>query len=487
MAEIPFGPWHPDKAGINVKACRDAQNCLPAVNGYQPLRAPVAATTALTGSCVGAAVVFDDTGVAATFAGDATKLYRLDTSSTWNDVTRTAGGAYSSGSGERWQFAFSGGLVIAVTIADFPQKYLLGTSTNFQALGGTPPKSRFVAVVRDFVVLGCLFTNERQIAWSAIANPESWTAGISSSDVQTFQNGGPVRGLIGGEVGYVLQAEKITRMTFQSGSTVVFQFDEVEGGRGIAAPYSLVKIGNLAYYMAADGFYEFSLQSASSKPLGVGKWAEAFIADLKSGTEQTVIGGVDPTRRLVMWAYNSASNATTSLDKILIYNWALDEAVTASVTITALAQILTQDLTLDSAALAAFGNLDTLPFSLDSPVWRGGSSLLGVFGTDKKMALFSGSPLEATWVTNDGELPARSIVKGIRPHVDTRAITAEIAAREAEGDSVSYGNVEVMEDTGVISTWASGWLARARLKIPAGTNWSKITAVDAVIGSSGGR
>ena len=34
---IPFGPWHPDKSGINIPAVTSAKNCIPAVNGFCPL------------------------------------------------------------------------------------------------------------------------------------------------------------------------------------------------------------------------------------------------------------------------------------------------------------------------------------------------------------------------------------------------------------------------------------------------------------------
>lgn len=482
---IPFGPWHPDRAGINVEACRSAVNCIPAVNGYRPLRAPDALTTALDAECIGAVVVFDGEGAVHTFAGDATKLYKLNASSGWDDVSRLVGGAYSSGSGERWNFGLAGGLVISVTIGEEPQKFLLGTSTEFEALGGTPPKARYIAQVRDFTVLGGLFEDELTVHWSGLGNPEHWTPGTQSCDTNTFQNGGPVRGVIGGETGYVFQAEKIQRMTFVPGSETIFQFDEVEGGRGLAAPHSLVKLGNDAFYLAADGFYKFSLGGGSSIPLGVGKWSRWFLDDIKAGSESTVIGGVDPVGRYLMFAYTSRDNTGSTLNRILIYDWALEEATTADVTVTTLAGILTTGVTLDT--MNAFGNMDTLPFSLDSPVWRGGASLLGSFGSSFKMNAFSGSPLEAIFETNDGEIDARTIVKGVRPHINTRSVTAQISTREAEGDSVSYGPSESMEDTGVISMWASGWLARLRITVASGASWSKITGISPVVQKIGGR
>lgn len=510
-----FGPWHPDKAGINVPAVREAVNTLPEVNGFRPLPSLQPGSGALnktfitdaagailttgagayittgegTGdsdaSCLGAAVVFDDDGDVFTFAGTEETLEQLDSTGEWIDVTRSSGGAYSTGAGERWQFGFSGGLVIAVTIGEDPQKFLLGTSSNFEALGGTPPQARYIATVRDFVVLGGLFEDERTIQWSGLGNPEHWTAGTQSSDTQTFQNGGPVRGIVGGETGYVFQAEKIQRMVYAPGSAEIFQFDEVEGGRGLTAPYSLVKLGNDAYYRASDGFYKFSLGSATSTPIGVGKWALWFQDDVKPGSESTIIGGIDPVRKFVVWAYNSSDNVASDLNRLLIYNWALDEAAIANVSVNTLAQILTQGVTLDT--MDSYGSLDTLPFSLDSPVWRGGASLLGVFSTDNTLSFFNGSAMQAQFVTNDAASPERLLIKGVRPHVDTRSVSVEVAAREAEGDTVTFGTAEAMADTGVVPAWASGFLARARLTVAAGATWTKVTGMAPTSGRLGQR
>lgn len=462
-----------------------ARNCLPAINGYRPLRGPDAMTDALTGDCVGALVVFDNDGIVHTFAGDPTKLYKLNAASGWDDVSRTTGGPYATGSGERWAFGISGAMIIATTIAEEPQKFLLGTSSDFAPLGGVPPKARYVATVRDFVVLGGLFEDELTVHWSGIANPEHWTPGTQSCDTQTFQSGGPVRGIVGGETGYVFQASSIHRMTFTPGAETVFQFDEVEGGRGLAAPYSLVKIGNDAYYMATDGFYRLSLGAGLSEPIGVGKWAHWFAADLKRGSEHTVIGGVDPIGKFLIWAYNSTDNPNTNLNRCLIYDWSLQEATIADVELTAMASILTTGVTLDT--MNQFGTLDELPFSLDSPVWNGGVQLLGVFGTAKRMQAFSGPPMAATIETNDGEMDQRTIIKGVRPHIDTRSITAQVATREAEGDAIAFGPSEVMEDNGSISLWASGWVARMRLSIAQGASWSKITGLTPLIGKIGSR
>ena len=506
---IPFGPWHPDKSGANVPIVLDAVNVMPAVNGFRPMPSLAAVTDALGGDCLGGATVYDDDGDVFVFAGDSTDLYKLSAASTWQNVTRISSEAllddsgvqleddsgnlitvesennYSTGSGERWQFASSGSLVIAVNIGDAPQKFLLNSSTRFQALGGTPPQARYIAVVRDFIVLGGLDGDERTIHWSGLANPEHWTTGSQSSDTQTFQNGGPVRGLIGGEVGYVFQASAIKRMTYAPGSAAIFEIDEVEDQAGLQAPYSLVRVRRQAFYRSADGFFRFSLGGAGSEPIGVGKWAKWFDADLKAGTEQLIIGGVSPSQRFVIWAYNSKDNPNSDLNRSLIYDWALDEATIVDEPIQAVMSTLTTGVTLDD--MDSYGTIDTLPFSLDSPVWRGGAALLGVFGADRRLSYFAGPNMAASIVTADGYVGQRTLIKGTRPMIDTTAAQVAISGREADGNVVTYSNAEAMETTGIVPAHISGNLVRARLTVPAGATWEKVASLQTIIGKRGKR
>ncbi len=473
---IPFGPWHPDKAAINTQVCREAVNCLPGAAGFRPSKGLAPLSSALTGDCLGAAVVLKADGQISAFAGDATKLYKLDTSLVWQDVSRLVGGPYASGAGERWHYTAYGDLVLATTIADVIQVYDLASSTNFTALGGSPPRCRYIDVVRDFVVVGGIFQNERRVQWSGLGNPTWWTpGGISSqsSDYQDIPSGGPVRAVIGGEVGYAFQAAKVNRMTYVPGAAEIFQFDEIEGARGLAAPNSMTRVGRLAYYLAKDGFYEFDTATGASKPIGVGKWGNWFMADIKAGTEALVFGGSDASQRMVYWSYIPLSSSSAIPVRTLCYSWEYDEATISmdNVPITALAQWLTQGVTLDT--MNAFGNLDTLPLSLDSPVWRGGAGALGLFSGDRKLSFFSGATLPASIVTADGQKSTRTFVSGTRPHFDTSSVRVALAARERDSDAVTYETAEMMEDTGICPAHVSGNLIRAKITTDTGATWTQ--------------
>lgn len=482
---IPWGRWHPDIAGVNTPAVVTANNCLPSAKGFKPQASLVGGTAALPGTCRGAAAVLLDDGTVMNFATDSSKIFRLTTGTgAWADVS---GATYAVSGGEQWKFDLFGNLLIGVSIQNNPQKFDVAGAGPFTNLGGSPPRARYIAIVRDFVVLGAILNNEKRVQWCSINNAEAWVSGVSQADDQDLPNGGPVRGLIGGEVGYIFQADRITRMTYAPGSLAIFQLDQVEGAAGLAAPHSLVRLRTQAYYLASDGIVRFNLGSGASEPLGIGKWAAAFMEDKRPGTDLSVIGAIDPVQRVVRFAYVSKSSGSRSdtPDKQLIYDWSIDEATTCDISTEAMASWVTQGVTLDT--MNSYGTIDELPFSLDSPFWRGGAKGLGIFSTDHKLSYESGAPRAATFETADGMQPTRQLVTGTRPSVDTADVTVAIAPRERQGDAVTYQPSEPMEDTGVCPAHASGRLFRARLTVNAGARWTVAQGLDTVARRQGNR
>lgn len=439
----------------------------------------------LNGRVFGAVTILTEDGSSVSFAGTANRLYRLSSASSWNNVSRLVGGDYATPTSERWRFEVFGSNLIATNFIDDVQKFDLSGGANFTALGGSPPKARYIAVVREFVVLGCLDGAQRRVQWCSIGNSEEWVPGTNSGDYQDFPSGGPVRGLIGGEVGYVFQDDRVTRMIFAPGSDEVFQFDEVEGGRGLKAPNSLVRLAREAFYWGGDGFYKFDLGSGASSPIGVGKWARWFVGDMRAGTEGSILSAVSPTERAILFPYISRGNSSTIPDRVLIYDWALDEATFADITIEAIATWLSQGYTLDT--MNSFGSLDTLPYSLDAPFWKGGTPLLALFNASHRLNYLQGPNMAAEFVTADGQGEQRAQIRAVRPHIDTTAVTVAVSMRERDADTWVFPPEESMEDTGEVPAWCSGNLARARVKISAGAVWTYAKGLKTVLGRAGKR
>lgn len=390
----------------------------------------------------------------------------------WTDVTRTSGGAYSTAADERWRFAQFGDYVLATNFTDNVQAWDLTSSTKFADLAGSPPKAKFIAVVRNFVVLGNLSTDARGLHWSDDNNAEFWTAGSNKSDVDSRPDGGPITGLVGGEVGYIFQREAVTRMTFLPGSSLIFEFDKLESGRGCYAPDSLVHNGSMAYYYGYDGFYSMNLVTGVSQPLGVGKWRDYVNADVVSGTQNYMFAALAPNLPLYMCAYVSQSAVDQTVpDRVLVYDWSIDEASLIDMKVCALARWLTSGIDLDS--LDSEGTLETLPHSLDSDVWKGGAPLMGIFSSDNKLSYMTGSAMAAEFVTADGKVDGRrQLIRFTRPDIDATDLTVEIASRERDGDTVSYDAAESLGETGLVPALSSGNYFRARIRVPAGESWT---------------
>jgi hypothetical protein len=132
--------------------------------------------------------------------------------------------------------------------------------------------------------------------------------------------------------------------------------------------------------------------------------------------------------------------------------------------------------------LDAFGNLDTLPYSLDSTFWTGVVSLqLFGFDTSHKSGAFSGPAMQAALETaeiNTGKGGTRSVIRSCRPLIDGGAPTISIASRETQQSAIAYGAPVGLTVAGMAPVYSSGRYHRIRCVIPAGSTWRHAQGVD---------
>jgi hypothetical protein len=133
---------------------------------------------------------------------------------------------YAPGTEGFYRFTQFGNLAIAVNGIDAPQKFNLSSSTNWEALGGSPPIGTFITTVRDFVLMGKIGSTPQRIQWSPINNAEgTWgSVAATQADFQDLPDGGNVTGLVGGEYGVIFSETAIRRMTYE-GPPTVFRLD----------------------------------------------------------------------------------------------------------------------------------------------------------------------------------------------------------------------------------------------------------------------
>ena len=245
MSFLPFPEWRPDVSDYQGASSLTIQNVLPRGDGYGPFRDFNALSQPLPAACRGTFFARNADGSIATFAGTATRLYKLNnTSFAWTDVS-LSGSAYASLSAAfNWQFVQFNNFVIAVQQNVPPQVFDLTSSTAFANLGGSPPQASYVAIINRFVVLCGLLSFPYRVQWSGLNQTTTWDNVTAQSNYQDLADGGLTRGVAGGDqYGIVFQDSAIRSMTFNPGSPTVFDILKVSSSDGMFAPYSAVNAG----------------------------------------------------------------------------------------------------------------------------------------------------------------------------------------------------------------------------------------------------
>jgi len=468
---LPFGEYLPDLPDFQNPGATVAKNVVPLVNSYGCLNDLNVLSDALDARSRGAISIRDKDGNGLTYAGNETKLYGLSDGA-FTDYSKVGG--YSTGDGEVWEFIKWGEDVIGTNFADTPQTITAG-GTTFADLGGSPPKARHISVVRDFVVVGNTYDTTdgnvpNRVRWSGINNSATWTASSSTqSDAQDLQgNGGWVQKVVGGEYGVVFQERSIWRMTYV-GTPIVFQFDEVQPGRGTPAPNSVIQYGDVIFYLGIDGFYSLT-NGIQNQPIGANKVDETFFADLDESYYDRISSAIDTTNTLVFWAYPGSGNTDGRPNKIIIYNWTTGKWSFAEIDTEQLFNYSPQGYTLDSLD-SVNTSIDALNQSLDSRAWTGTSSVLGCFNSDNKLCDFSGDALDATLETTEAQpvQMGRAVITSLRPICDGTA-TVQLGARETQDDSVTWSAETSLNSIGEANIRSSARYHKARVKIAGGFN-----------------
>lgn len=470
--KIAWGEWTPDRAAINIGGLRVATNVRPDGVSYEPMPAVTTASEATDDRPRG---MFSDRDIlndVHTFVGDETKLYELS-GDTWTDVSRAGG--YTCSETDRWRFARFGDRLLATNFTDEIQKFDMTTDTAFDDLAGTPPKARFIAVYGDFVLCGNTATNANSVRWSGINDSEEWTIGTAQSDVQDLPDGGAVTGLAVSDVAYIFQENKIRRMLYTGGGTIM-QFDVVDQERGLIASDSLCSLGRVHFYLSEDGFYQFD--GGSNLAIGYDKIDSTFKADVDRDSYHRISSAVDPVNKLVGWLYPSKQAIGAQPDTLLIYNWANQRWAKCTYTMELLSSVRSSGYTLEQLD-ALYSSIDAMTISLDDPIWTGGAISWGGMSHDYKLATFSGANLEATLETDDFEISEGllAFVDQCRPLIDA-APYCRVGTRMRAADAVSYSTETLVNVAGYAPQRALGRYLRMKMRVPAATSWTKTQGID---------
>ena len=473
--KLAFGDMLPDLPDFGSPGVSEAVNVYPGSAGYRPVGQFVAHATALALPCKGAQAFVSPLGRVSLLAGTAAGLYR-QSGLGWSALAT----GYTLTASQRWRFVQFGTNAIVTNGVDVLKKINLETDV-VASLGGTPPTLQALAVVNNFVVGTQAGGQVNRVAWSGENNSEWWTYGQRKSDYQDFPDGGEVTGIIGGEIGLILQRNAVRRMAYVGGN-VIFRFDKISANVGCITVHSVAQHGELAFWYSDTGFKMWD--GAQIRSIGFEKVDKAFAARYGTLDYNAISTAIDGQRSTVCWSMGRA---------MWLYNWLLDkwsvieqaaEIVTGRA---ARAPTLEQqdsavgapDDDVDTGGLASF---DAARFTQGDPVFYVFSAgVLGTFNGTNMAPRVKGRAIEV--------IEGRDVrINRVRPMTDAIAgITVQIDARQRLGDGARRKDFTTLQASGEMPVRNRGRFLTATLSIAAGTPWSYIQGIDTPPIAGGGR
>ena len=487
---IKFGELQADLPAYQNSGALKADNVIPLTEGYKSLAGFQAlSTTGLTGSAVGLFSAFQAGGVT-NYAGDATKLYQMNSSQEFIDKSKAGGynNSTTEGSRDYWAFTQFGTNIIATNHADNIQKFDEGTDSAFSDLVSI--KAKYITVINNFVVAG--YTTEsstgynQRVKWSALNDSSDWTP--SQSTQSGYQDivgpHGNLMGIVGGEQsGIVIFERAIYRMSYV-GTPLIFRFDKIADNVGAFCDKSISSFGNMIFFLAQDGFYMLT-GGQQLAPIGNGKIDNFFFDDISSNLDG-VCSAIDPNNSIVVWSYRGSGATSTSNinNKLVIYNYAVNKWSTGSGLELEYISSASQEAFTTLESLDVLGDLDNLPKSLDSYYYGEGIVGLAGFNADNKFGKFIATSLSATVDTTEfeGVKDRRSIILNCRPIVDglgNTTVTVTPIARASQLDSVSVGTAVSTQDNGVCPLRSNSRYHRMRVSVTGNFTTMSGVAVEA--------
>jgi hypothetical protein len=477
---ITFGEWLPDQPSV-TGALMKADNVYSRAIGYGGVPSAVDYTLAASEPLNNVVAGKNPDGSTTIFAGSQTNLYILDT--TDMSLDDVSGATYATPVDQRWRFTQFGNRVIAANGADRLQGWLLGTSTAWANLAADAPESRYVTVVRDFVVSGYIGTDYPfRVKWSGINNESTWTdSATTQSDFQEIPDGGSIVGVTGGEFGLILMDRSIYRMTYV-GSPLVFQFDNISRNLGCYEANSIIQYQGLTFFLADDGFYACDGQTVAS--IGGEKVDRFFFSDVDEEYLFNMSAAIDPIKNLVIWSY-PAKGQGGKVNKLLIYNFQTKKWSSGGTDVDRVASSSSPSTTLEGLDVIS-ASIDALGTSLDSRIWLGGKLLFaGVRGN--KVVTFTGANSTATIQTGELSLENRkTAITLVQPIVDNGSCDVAVFSRDLLTTQVVFGSSASADSENRVSVRSMGRYHRLQFT-PTGANWDSIIGADVEIVPMGGR
>lgn len=480
-----WGPWRPDQGGPNTGFCQVADNVLPQsagigqggsqLIGYGPF--PGFVTTpgagALSGAPRGNISVKLDDGTSAVFFATATTIEQLSSTYTFSSID-TGRNVTAS---DDVIFVKFGAYLLNTDKTDGLKAYNLQTPAGNNAVSGAPSNVRYIFSCNNVVFALDCNNNNRQMQSSGIGDFTAWTSLGANS--KTFEDGGAL--VCGVDVkngnAVIFQETAMRVITFgNAASPALYSIAKAADGRGSVGERSVVSFDGMIFYLASDGFYRFDLTNGNT-PIGAEKVNRWFLSNIDNSTLSTVQGALDPLNKIVCWRFSSLANpSTTTYDRMICYDWQLNEWFTATVTTTALTRISTPGYTLDQ--MDSFGTLDQISIVLDDRFWQGGVPVYGGLDANYKFATFTGAAAAATLQSYRATSQAHQLVNEATPISDNGSSTLQLGVASRLDAAITWKTGVTRSRAGICKLRGSGNVLAFQENHAAGATWTYANGID---------
>ena len=472
--------WHPGDAPEG--SLTECKNLLPEDDYLKPVHGKVNYSTgAVTGTPLFAYETRGTDGVYYPFVFTSSNIYRMATATgILTELTRTASD-YAAVT-NNWSVTPYGDWLVATDYNDVVQVIKdVGGSTEFVALGGTPPKAKFCLFYSGYLILANLLVDStaspKKVQWSALESIEDWTASLTTgSDSQDLADAdGDITGMVPCGSGVAIFHENSITYSQFIGAPYTFSFkSNVVSGIG-ALPGTMINVNGMVYFMGRKGIYIFDGTQVVSIGTGVRRMVIDNM-DYALAYRNTVT--FDKAKGIIKWSYVSTESSGTP-DKILCYNINNKRFTHVDVAHNCIFNFRSAGYTdlnggvddATSAGLSALygGILDNFPddYSFDSNYWQAGYYYDALLDTTGYVATFSGTALTGVIETAERRISDKELyVSRVRPNIINKTnVTVQLLTRTGENDTKQESAITSIGSNDYADVRQTGRFASVRLTL----------------------
>ena len=206
-------------------------------------------------------------------------------------------------------------LIITTEARDTPIKWT-GTG-NAAALGGSPPAGKYCEEFFNYAFIANTSSNPERVYWSALFNPESWTA----TDFKRLEDSCTGLARRGDDL-FCFTRNSITVVKYTGDSLNPFTFDRVDSNVGCIANRTLKNLEGVLYWLAGDG-HIYRMPSGSFKPERVTEAIPVTISELNGGALS--IACAEDHRELRQYWCCVPKSSSTVCDFIIVVDYLSNE------------------------------------------------------------------------------------------------------------------------------------------------------------------